>query len=63
MKKKLLSVTIIVVMESNNNEHCLSITTIISVMEWAQSMQVGTTHDFNVSPYSPSPYINFNGLI
>ena len=34
MKWELLSVTIIVVMESNNNEHCLSITTIISVMEW-----------------------------
>ena len=34
MKQELLYVTIIVVMESNNNEHCLSITTIIYVMEW-----------------------------
>ena len=34
MKEDLLSVTIIAVMESNNNEHSLSITTIISVMEW-----------------------------
>ena len=32
MKQELLAVTIIV--ESNNNEHCLSITTIISVIDW-----------------------------
>ena len=33
MKYELLYVTIIVVIESNNNEHCHSVTTIISVME------------------------------
>ena len=34
MKYELLPITFIVVMDSNKNEHFLSITTIISVMEW-----------------------------
>ena len=34
MKKYILSVTIIFVMESNDNEYCISITTIISAMVW-----------------------------
>ena len=48
MKKELLSVTIIVVMESNYNEHCLSITTIIFVAEWQNDNKQILNIDANI---------------